>query len=298
MIDHLSTEKRNEKTMNLDTMSIHDLLTTMNHEDRTVPQAVGNVLNAVEQAVQCVVKSFKSGGRLIYLGAGTSGRLGVLDAAECPPTFSVSSNMVQGIIAGGEKALTHAVEGIEDNEKLGGEDLKALSISEWDTIVGIAASGRTPYVIGGLKYAQKAGAKTISLSCNKNAEISRYANVKIEIETGPEVLTGSTRLKAGTAQKLVLNMISTASMVQIGKVYKNLMVDVQPTNQKLIDRAERIIMQATDIERETARKYFEMAHHDVKAAIVMNLLNCSYDEARNHLKHANGFIRETLQEGS
>lgn len=296
MTENLSTESRNQNTMNLDTMSLHDLLVLMNHEDQTVPLAIQKSLTAIEKAVECVVATFQAGGRLIYIGAGTSGRLGVLDASECLPTFSVSTSMVKGIIAGGEKALTTAIEGAEDNEKLGGEDLQRESISKLDTVVGIAASGRTPYVIGGLNYARSKGAKTISLACNTHSEISHSADVAIEIETGPEVLTGSTRLKAGTAQKLVLNMISTAAMVQIGKVYGNLMVDLQPSNKKLIERSKRIIMQATGTDLETAQRQFENAHHNVKAAIVMILLNCSYDNAIYQLHGAKGFIRKTLKE--
>ncbi|MCO7176866.1 N-acetylmuramic acid 6-phosphate etherase [Sporolactobacillus kofuensis] len=296
MTENLSTESRNQNTMNLDTMSLHELLALMNHEDQTVPLAIQKSLPAIKKAVECVVSSFQAGGRLIYIGAGTSGRLGVLDASECLPTFSVSTRMVKGIIAGGEKALTTAIEGAEDNEKLGGEDLQRQAISKLDTVIGIAASGRTPYVIGGLNYARSQGAKTISLACNTHAEISHDADVAIEIETGPEVLTGSTRLKAGTAQKLVLNMISTAAMVQIGKVYGNLMVDLQPSNKKLIERSKRIIMQATGCAFETAQHQFEDAHHNVKAAIVMILLNCSYENAIDQLHEAKGFIRKTLKE--
>ncbi|MCQ2008778.1 MAG: N-acetylmuramic acid 6-phosphate etherase [Sporolactobacillus sp.] len=296
MTEKLTTERRNQNTMNLDTMSLHELLALMNHEDQTVPLAIKNALTPIEEAVGLVVASFESGGRLIYMGAGTSGRLGVLDASECLPTFSVSPSMVKGLIAGGERALTRAVEGAEDSEQLGGEDLKNQSVGPADTIIGIAASGRTPYVIGGLKYARSKGAKTVSLSCNTNAAISRYADIAIEIATGPEVLTGSTRLKAGTAQKLVLNMISTASMVRIGKVYGNLMVDVQPSNQKLIARAKRIIMEATGADLETAEKQFEKAKHNVKTAIVMTLLQCSYDEAIDRLNRAKGFVRTTLKE--
>ncbi|PKR84753.1 N-acetylmuramic acid 6-phosphate etherase [Heyndrickxia camelliae] len=294
MLDKLTTEKRNSSTMDLDVMSVHEILKTMNREDLTVPQAVAMEIHSIEEAVQNVIQSFQEGGRLIYIGAGTSGRLGILDAVECKPTFGSPSEMVQGFIAGGMKAFTEAVEGAEDNESLGESDLKSIAISEKDTVIGIAASGRTPYVIGALKYASHAGAKTVSISCNKNAEISKYAKVKIEVETGPEVLTGSTRLKAGTAQKLVLNMISTASMIGIGKVYKNLMVDVQSTNYKLIERSKRIIMQAADVDYDTAAKYFEEANHNVKAAIIMILLQCSYKEALEKLSNSNGFIRKAL----
>jgi len=294
MLDKLTTEKRNSSTMDLDVMSIHEILETMNREDLTVPQAVAMEIHSIEEAVQNVIQSFQEGGRLIYIGAGTSGRLGILDAVECKPTFGSPSEMVQGFIAGGMKAFTEAVEGAEDNESLGESDLKSIAISEKDTVIGIAASGRTPYVIGALSYASQVGAKTVSVSCNKNAEISKYANVNIEVETGPEVLTGSTRLKAGTAQKLILNMISTASMIGIGKVYKNLMVDVQSTNYKLIERSKRIIMQATDVDYDTASKYFEDANHNVKAAIIMILLQCPYKDALEKLKASNGFIRKAL----
>ncbi|RDU35506.1 N-acetylmuramic acid 6-phosphate etherase [Neobacillus piezotolerans] len=293
MLDKLTTEKRNEKTMDLDLMSVKEILETMNKEDLTVPQSVASEIPQIEEAVQKAISSFRKGGRLIYLGAGTSGRLGVLDAVECVPTFGSPPEMVQGFIAGGMKAFTKAVEGAEDNEALGVEDLDNISVNENDTLIGIAASGRTPYVIGALKHAKAKGATTVSLSCNKNSEISKYADIAIEVETGPEVLTGSTRLKAGTAQKLVLNMISTASMIGIGKVYKNLMVDVQPTNKKLVERSKRIIMQATETDYETASAFYEKANEDVKAAIVMILLGSSYEEAREKLEQSNGFIRKT-----
>ncbi|QQZ09279.1 N-acetylmuramic acid 6-phosphate etherase [Heyndrickxia vini] len=294
MLEKLTTEKRNDTTMNLDVMSIHEILETMNREDQTVPQAIAMELHSIEKAVQYVIQSFQEGGRLIYIGAGTSGRLGILDAVECKPTFGSPPEMVQGFLAGGMKAFTEAVEGAEDDENQGENDLASIKLSAKDTVIGIAASGRTPYVIGALKYASKMGAKTVSISCNKNAEISKYAKVTIEVETGPEVLTGSTRLKAGTAQKLVLNMISTASMIGIGKVYKNLMVDVQSTNKKLVERSKRIIMQAAEVDYDTAADYFEKAHHNVKVAIVMILLQCSYEDALESLKNAKGYIRKTL----
>jgi N-acetylmuramic acid 6-phosphate etherase len=294
MLEKLTTEKRNNNTMDLDVMSVREILEVMNREDQTVPQAVAMELHSIEKAVQNVIQSFQEGGRLIYIGAGTSGRLGVLDAVECKPTFGSPSEMVQGFLAGGMKALTDAVEGAEDNESLGENDLKSMYLSEKDTVIGIAASGRTPYVVGALKYANDVGAKTVSISCNQNSEISKFAKVKIEVETGPEVLTGSTRLKAGTAQKLVLNMISTASMIGIGKVYKNLMVDVQSTNKKLVERSKRIIMQGADVDYITATNYFEKANHSVKVAIIMILLQCSYEEAVKNLKNTNGFIRKAL----
>ncbi|MGE6552307.1 N-acetylmuramic acid 6-phosphate etherase [Bacillus mycoides] len=294
MLENLSTEHRNEKTMNLDEMSIKEVLQSMNEEDRTVALAVENEIEEIEKVVQIVTKSFEEEGRLIYIGAGTSGRLGILDAVECPPTFGTDDKMVQGFIAGGLKAFTKAVEGAEDREELAEEDLKSIGLNEKDTVIGIAASGRTPYVIGGLKYAGSVGASTASISCNKNAEISKYAKLNVEVETGAEILTGSTRLKAGTAQKLVLNMISTASMIGVGKVYKNLMVDVQSTNEKLVERSKRIIVEATGVSYEVAADYYEKANRNVKVAIVMALLQCGYGEALEKLKEAKGFVKKAL----
>lgn len=294
MLEKLVTESRNPKTMNIDLMPIHEILKVMNEEDQTVPLAVEKAIPEIEKAVKFAIDSFQKGGRLIYIGAGTSGRLGILDASECPPTFGVDPGMVQGIIAGGLEAISRAIEGAEDNETLGGDDLKRIGLTENDTVVGIAASGRTPYVIGALKYAKQIGAKTVAISNNKNSRIGKLVDVAIEVETGPEVITGSTRLKAGTAQKLVLNMISTASMIGIGKVYENLMVDVQPTNEKLVNRAQRIIMEATGCDRETASKALDLAEKNVKAAIIMILLNCSYDEAIEKLEAADGFVRRVI----
>ncbi|PFD88850.1 N-acetylmuramic acid 6-phosphate etherase [Bacillus anthracis] len=294
MLENLSTEHRNEKTMNLDEMSIKEVLQSMNEEDRTVALAVEKEIEQIEKVVQTVIQSFEEEGRLIYIGAGTSGRLGILDAVECPPTFGTDDKMVQGFIAGGLKAFTKAVEGAEDREELAEEDLKSIGLNEKDTVIGIAASGRTPYVIGGLKYADSVGASTASISCNKNAEISKYAKLNVEVETGAEILTGSTRLKAGTAQKLVLNMISTASMIGVGKVYKNLMVDVQSTNEKLVERSKRIIVEATGASYEVAAEHYEKAEHNVKAAIVMVLLQCEYGEALEKLKEAKGFVKKAL----
>ncbi|MCU9601885.1 N-acetylmuramic acid 6-phosphate etherase [Pallidibacillus thermolactis] len=293
MLEKLTTELRNPKSMELDNKSIKEVLLLMNEEDATVPLAVKKEIDNIESVVKEVVKAFKNGGRLIYVGAGTSGRLGILDASECPPTFGVEPTLVQGLIAGGEKAILKAIEGAEDDEESGQLDLKAISINEKDVVVGIAASGRTPYVIGALKYANEVGATTASISNNKHSVIGKIAQIAIEVETGPEVLTGSTRLKAGTAQKLVLNMISTASMIGIGKVYENLMVDVQPTNKKLVERSKRIIMEATGVDYNTAQTYFLRANQEVKPAIVMILLNCSYEEALDKLEKSNGFIRNT-----
>lgn len=291
MLENLSTEKRNEKTTNLDSMQTNEILQLMNKEDMEVPKAISNCLQEIDQIVKAVIKTFTQKGRLIYIGAGTSGRLGVLDAVECVPTFGVPKEMVVGLIAGGEKAFVEAVEGAEDSLTLAEEDLKALKLTDKDFVLGIAASGRTPYVIGGLQYANKVGATTGAFSCNKNAEISKHAKIAVEVDTGSEILTGSTRLKAGTAQKLVLNMISTTSMVAIGKVYKNLMVDVLPTNEKLIERSKKIIMEATECDYEVASNYYEKSGKHVKNAIVMILTGCSKDEAKVKLDKAKGFIK-------
>ncbi|MBC1934725.1 N-acetylmuramic acid 6-phosphate etherase [Listeria grandensis] len=294
MLENLSTEKRNEKTTSLDMLSVKEALQIMNEEDAKVPMVIAANLASIESVIKGVIESFQKGGRLIYIGAGTSGRLGVLDAAECVPTFGVPATMVVGLIAGGEKAFLQAVEGAEDSSILGKEDLQRISLTANDYVLGIAASGRTPYVIGALDYAKKVGAKTGALSCNTNAAISEHADTAIEVDCGPEILTGSTRLKAGTAQKLVLNMISTVSMIGIGKVYKNLMVDVMPTNEKLVERSKRIIMEATECDYETAEKHFELAGQHVKPAIVMILTNTDLATATEKLAAADGFIRRTL----
>ena len=294
-INQLTTEKRNPNTMHLDQMSVGQVLELMNKEDQQVPEAIAEALGQIEAAVETIIQSLKAGGRLIYFGAGTSGRLGVLDAAECVPTFGVSPDLVVGLIAGGDKAMVEAVEGAEDSLTLAEEDFKKLNLNANDTVVGIAASGRTPYVIGGLQYAQSIGAKTVSIACNKEAKISGYAQIPIEVDCGPEILTGSTRLKAGTAQKLILNMLSTVSMIGIGKVYQNLMVDVQATNEKLEERSKRIIMAATECSYEEAASYVEAANHKVKVAIVMILTNLDATEASRKINAANGFVNQVLQ---
>lgn len=293
-LEHLTTETRNTNTMNLDEMSVMDILKTMNREDQQVPLAIAKVLPQIEAVVQQIIQAFNQKGRLIYMGAGTSGRLGVLDAAECVPTFGTEPEMVQGLIAGGMKAMTVAVEGAEDSASLGEEDLKAIYLTKEDIVIGIAASGRTPYVIGGLDYANAIGATTATISCNADAAISQHASFPIEVEVGPEILTGSTRLKSGTAQKLVLNMLSTVAMIGIGKVYKNLMVDVRPTNEKLVERAKRIIIQATDCTYEIAEQAFIEADQNVKLAIVMILTGMEKEVAAEKLVAANGFIRKTV----
>lgn len=293
-LENLTTERRNETTFGLDEMSVSQAVKLMNQEDHKVADAVADQLPQIEKVVEATIAGFKKGGRLIYMGAGTSGRLGVLDAAECVPTFGVEPEMVVGLIAGGEKAMTVAVEGAEDNAELGAQDLKDLQLNEHDVVIGIAASGRTPYVIGGLDYARSIGAATGTVACNKDAEISKHASMPIEVDCGPEFLTGSTRLKSGTAQKLILNMISTISMIGIGKVYNNLMVDVKPTNEKLVERSKRIIMQATEADYETAAHYFEAAEQNVKLAIVMILTNSDKEAASEKLVQADGFVRKTL----
>lgn len=294
MIESLVTEKRNEKTYNLDQMDVLSLLKVMNEEDQSVPAAIQKVLPTIAAVVEVTVNRLQNGGRIIYIGAGTSGRLGVLDAAECPPTFG-TTNEVIGLIAGGEAAFVKAIEGAEDSMTLAVENLKAVKLSAKDVVIGIAASGRTPYVIGGLEYAREIGAYAVAFSANPNAKISDHADIAIEVDCGPEILTGSTRLKAGTAQKLVLNMISTASMVGIGKVFGNLMVDVQPTNEKLVERSKHIVIEATGVSYEEAEKVLSAAKGKVKDAIVMILAKCNYDEAKARLKASNGFVRVAIK---
>ena len=296
MIDltKLTTEQRNPETMNLDQMTPLELVETMNREDQKVIEAVNKVLPEVAKVIEWTTEALRTGGRIIYMGAGTSGRLGVLDAVECPPTFGVSPDLVVGLMAGGEKAFVKAVEGAEDSETLGTEDLKNIGLHEKDVVIGIAASGRTPYVIHALRYARSLGVKTAIIACNKNSEMSKEADIAIEPVPGPEVLTGSTRLKAGTAQKLVLNMISTASMVGTGKAYENLMVDVMQSNEKLKTRAENIVMEATGCERETARTAIDEAKGSVKLAITSILLDTPVEEAEKALVEAKGHIRKAI----
>jgi N-acetylmuramic acid 6-phosphate etherase len=290
----LVSESRNPATMNLDEMTTLDMVATFNHEDSKVPEAIRAVLPEVAQAVDMAAASFKAGGRLIYLGAGTSGRLGVLDASECPPTFGVPHGLVVGLIAGGPGALLKAVEGAEDSEELGVTDLKNLQITPADTVVGLAASGRTPYVIGALRYARELGCATVAISCNPDSPIAHEAQVAISPVVGPEALTGSTRLKSGTAQKLVLNMISTGAMVKNGKVYQNLMVDVKATNVKLVDRACRIVVEATGAARADAEAALSQTDFEVKPAILMILANISAQEATQRLTAHHGFLRAAL----
>ncbi|WP_020008571.1 N-acetylmuramic acid 6-phosphate etherase [Salinicoccus albus] len=289
------TEAQNQKTMKLDAMSTREILQMMNEEDKTVPEAVNDEIISIEKAAQAAIHSFEKGGRLIYIGAGSSGRLGILDAAECPPTFGTHPEQVMGLIAGGEAALTEAVEGAEDDPEEARAELKHMHLDEKDTVIALAASGRTPYCIGGLEYSRQTGASTAAISCNKNARISDYADIPIEIEVGPEVLTGSTRLKAGTAQKLALNMISTSAMIGIGKIYQNLMVDVQPSNEKLRKRVKDIVSLATHIDAESSAAYLEKAGQDPKIAIIMIELQCTYNEAKARLEQTNGWVRAAVK---
>ena len=290
----MTTERRNPRTMQLDTMSELEIVTAMNDEDARVPLAIAKKLPEIAQAARWAVEAFEQGGRLFYMGAGTSGRLGVLDAAECPPTFGVDPGMVVGLIAGGEKAFIKAVEGAEDSRELGRQDLESHHLTQKDFVIGIAASGRTPYVLGGLAYAKETGCRTAAIACNPGSAIGKAADLAIEVEVGPEVLTGSTRLKSGTAQKLILNMISTASMVRTGKVYQNLMVDVMQNNEKLHTRAENIVIDATGVTRPEARSAIDAAGGSVKVAITMLLADCSADEARSRLEKAGGHVRAAI----
>jgi len=253
------------------------------------------VIPQVSEVVEKVVDAFQHGGRLIYIGAGTSGRIGVLDAVECPPTFSTPPEQVQALLAGGEGAMFQAVEGAEDNADLGADDLKNLSVSKWDVVIGIAASGRTPYVIGALKYARSCGAVTVSLSSNADSEISEGADIKIEVVTGPEILTGSTRLRAATAHKMILNMISTASMVKTGKVYSNFMIDLNASNFKLRERAKKIVCTVTDVSYEEAESVLIQTDYNVKLAIVMILTKTGRDEAEQMIDKSNGFVKTAVK---
>lgn len=290
----LSTEARNERTWALDSMTSLEIATAMNEEDGRVIEAVRLVLPKIAEAIDWATDALESGARIIYMGAGTSGRLGVLDAVECPPTFGVDSSRVVGLIAGGEGAFVKAVEGAEDSMELGEGDLSALDVSKDDIVIGLAASGRTPYVIGGLRYARSVGCKTVAIACNADSAIGREADLAIEPVPGPEVLTGSTRLKAGTAQKLVLNMISTGSMVRIGKAYQNLMVDVQATNEKLVARSHNIVVEACGCTVEQAMEALDRAGGHVKTAIVSILLDCDVDTARARLEESRGHVRDAI----
>jgi len=293
-LGQLNTEAIDSRFSKIDTLSTIDLLKLFNDGDKSVAEEVAKVLPKVAKAITEITKRMESGGRLIYVGAGTSGRLGVLDASECIPTFSLEDGLVIGIIAGGDTALRTGIEGAEDIPEGAIEDLNKMNLSKKDSLVGIAASGRTPYVIGALKYAKEIGAASIALSCNLNSELSKYADIAIEVDTGAEILAGSTRLKAGTAQKLVLNMISTVSMIKLGKTYGNLMVDLQVSNIKLRDRAIRIIQAATSCDFKRAQEALQESKDQVKVAIVMILLDSSAEKALELLKASGSRVRAAL----
>ncbi|MDO4431011.1 MAG: N-acetylmuramic acid 6-phosphate etherase [Lonepinella koalarum] len=290
-LEQMITEQRNPDSMNLDSLSALEIVSLINQEDRKVAEAVQSTLPQIAQAVEKIVTAFQRGGRLVYMGAGTSGRLGVLDASECPPTYGVPPEMVVGIIAGGDRALRHPIEGAEDNPQAAVVDLQHIDFSEKDVLVGIAASGRTPYVIGALNYAKSLGATTVSIASNPNSAMAQIADIAIETLVGPEVLTGSSRMKSGTAQKCVLNMLTTASMVLIGKCYQNLMVDVQASNEKLRARAIRIVMQATECDKSTAETALKSADNHAKLAIMMILSGLDKQSAVKILQENQGKLK-------
>ena len=294
-LKQLISEQRNSSSLNLDQLSALEIVQLMNQEDQKVALAVNDQLAQIAQAVEVIVSAFQQGGRLIYQGAGTSGRLGVLDASECPPTFGVPFGQVIGLIAGGDRAIRKAVENAEDNREAGKADLMQIQLSDKDVVVGLAVSGRTPYVLGGLAYAKSLGAKTVAISCNAHSEMAERADIAITPIVGAEVLTGSSRLKAGTAQKMVLNMLSTASMVLMGKCYQNLMVDVQATNEKLRHRAVNIVMQATECDCDTAKHYLSLADNQAKLAIMMILGNLDKDQASALLTQSQGKLGQAVQ---
>jgi N-acetylmuramic acid 6-phosphate etherase len=294
-LDNIDTENINPNTLNIDRASTAEIIRMINNEDKLVALAVEKELPNIEKAVDIIYEQLKKGGRLIYIGAGTSGRLGILDAVECPPTFGTDTEMVQGIIAGGEGALIQAVEGAEDNAQMGAEDIKSRGFSSLDVLVGIAASGRTPYVIGAMQYAKSIGAKIITISCSSNSRMAKITDVAITPLVGPEVITGSTRMKSGTAQKMVLNMLSSAVMIKLGKTYTNLMVDVLATNKKLERRAVKIVTNTTGASEEEAKKALENCNGNCKTAIACIKCNLSPDEAKKALQNADGHLRKIIE---
>lgn len=296
-LSKLPTEQRNPNTADIDRVSTLEMVRRINDEDKKVAYAVERELENIAAAVDAIASALRAGGRLIYCGCGTSGRLGVLDAAECPPTYSVDPGLVRGIIAGGEDAMFRASEGAEDNAAAGADDLKAIGFNSGDVLVGIAASGRTPYVLGAMSYAKELGACTVAVTCNKNSEMNAAADIAIGVEPGPEVITGSTRMKSGTAEKMVLNMLSTGAMIRLGKVYGNLMVDVMPTNEKLVRRAISIVSTAAGVSEETARATLERCGFTVKTAIVMLKKGLDAGQAAQLLSENGGVIARTLGEG-
>lgn len=297
-LSQLSTEQRNPRTATIDQVPTLDMLRLINQEDQRVALAVERVLPQIAEAVDQIAACFKRGGRLFYVGAGTSGRLGILDASECPPTYGVEFGKVIGLIAGGDGAIRKAVEGAEDNRALGQQDLQAHQLNPDDVVVGLAASGRTPYVLGALDYANRIGSTTVAVACTPNSQIGQIAKIAIEPLPGPEVVTGSTRMKAGTAQKLVLNMLSTGAMIKIGKVYGNLMVDVQASNEKLIERCKRIVCEATGVERGRAEQLLELTDYDVKLAILIERTGLDLSRAASLLHEAEGYLQRAIDRAS
>ena len=295
MLEHLGTERLNPASAEIDLLPTAEILRIMNKEDKKVAPAVEREIPGIARAVDAIVEALRRGGRLFYIGAGTSGRLGVLDASECPPTFDASPEMVQGIVAGGAAALSRATEATEDHPEAGEHDLGQRGFTAGDVLVGITASGRTPYVLGAVRYARSLGAVTIGVTCNAEAEISKLVDFPIAVVVGPEIIAGSTRLKAGTAQKLVLNMLSTCAMIRLGYVYRNLMVNLHLKNQKLMDRARRIVAQATGCDRDRAVQALAEAGNDVRAAIVMLKRGVSLDRARELLKAAGNRVSAALE---
>lgn len=294
-LDALITETRNPETNDIDQVSTLEMVQKINAEDKKVAYAVEKEGENIAIAVDAIYEKLKNGGRLIYMGAGTSGRLGILDASECPPTYGVSEELVKGLIAGGHEAIFRAVEGAEDDQELGKNDLQEIDFGDKDILVGIAASGRTPYVIGGLKYANSIGCTTIGLTCNPLSAISKVSKISISPLVGPEAVTGSTRMKAGTAQKLVLNTLTTATMIKLGKVYGNLMVDVQPSNEKLIERCKRIVVEATQVNIDEATVYLKKTDYNVKLAILLIRTKVEVEEGRKILKECEGYLTKAIK---
>lgn len=295
-IAKLNTEQQNPKTMNIDLMSTEEIITVINQEDTLVPNVLARQVPNISEVVDRIVAAFKKGGRLIYIGAGTSGRLGIIDASECPPTFGTDPGLVVGIIAGGKEAMTEAIEGVEDDKQQGQADLANINLTEEDIVVGIAASGRTPYTIGALEYAKEIGALTVSVVCSKDSEMEKISDHTISAVVGPEVITGSTRMKAGTAQKLILNMLSTASMIKLGKVYGNLMVDVQMTNEKLHNRAVNIVKMATGTSDEEARTAIKEQNYHTKAAILQITTGLKGTKVKELLEKHDGYLRDAISD--
>ncbi|WP_429152922.1 N-acetylmuramic acid 6-phosphate etherase [Aeromonas hydrophila] len=291
-LSSMITETRNPASVEIDQLPTLEMLRVINQEDQQVALAVSQLLHEITRAVDAIAAAFGKGGRLVYIGAGTSGRLGILDASECPPTYGVSAEQVVGLIAGGHKAILQAVENAEDDAELGAQDLKNIQFCANDVLVGIAASGRTPYVLGAMAHARTVGATVCSISCNPGSPLAQAADISMVAVVGPEIVTGSSRMKAGTAQKLILNMLSTGAMIRTGKVYGNLMVDVEATNAKLVERQKRIVMEATDCERAVAERALAQADNHCKTAIVMILAGLTADEARTRLQSSNGFISQ------